>query len=72
VARRLPADTPNYFLINIQPEQRDSVLAALRGLGAGDASIEPMATGRLIAINGKPPLRVDRRRRGNGATRPAR
>ncbi len=57
---RLPADTPNYFLINIQPEQRDSVLAALRGLGANDASIEPMATGRLIAINGKPPLRVDR------------
>lgn len=57
---RLPADTPNYFLINIQPEQRDSVLAALQGLGAHDASIEPMATGRLIAINGKPPLRVDR------------
>jgi putative ABC transport system permease protein len=57
---RLPADTPNYFLINIQPEQRDSVLATLRGLGADDASIEPMATGRLIAINGKPPLRVDR------------
>lgn len=57
---RLPADTPNYFLINIQPEQRDSVLAALRGLGADDASIEPMATGRLIAINSKPPLRVDR------------
>lgn len=57
---RLPADAPNYFLINIQPEQRDSVLAALQGLGADDASIEPMATGRLIAINGKPPLRVDR------------
>ncbi|MDN8645650.1 FtsX-like permease family protein [Stenotrophomonas indicatrix] len=57
---RLPADTPNYFLINIQPEQRDSVLATLQGLGAHDASIEPMATGRLIAINGKPPLRVDR------------
>ncbi|MGE8283582.1 MAG: ABC transporter permease [Stenotrophomonas lactitubi] len=57
---RLPADTPNYFLINIQPEQRVSVLAALQGLGADDASIEPMATGRLIAINGKPPLRVDR------------
>lgn len=57
---RLPADTPNYFLINIQPEQRYSVLAALQGLGADDASIEPMATGRLIAINGKPPLRVDR------------
>jgi len=57
---RLPEKTPNYFLINIQPEQRDSVLAALQGLGAADASVEPMATGRLIAINGKPPLRVDR------------
>ncbi|AWH32036.1 FtsX-like permease family protein [Stenotrophomonas sp. SAU14A_NAIMI4_8] len=65
---RLPADTPNYFLINIQPEQRDSVLATLRGLGADDASIEPMATGRLIAINGKPPLRVDQAAaEGNGA-----
>ncbi|WMJ67871.1 FtsX-like permease family protein [Stenotrophomonas sp. 24(2023)] len=63
---RLPADTPNYFLINIQPEQRDSVQSALRGLGAADASIEPMATGRLLAINGKPPLRVDQGVTGNG------
>jgi putative ABC transport system permease protein len=47
------------------------VLAALRGLGADDASIEPMATGRLIAINGKPPLRVDRGRQ-DGRARPAR
>lgn len=62
---RLPEDTPNYFLINIQPEQRDSVLAALKGLGADDASIEPMATGRLIAINGKPPLRVAQTVTGN-------
>ncbi|MEG0186269.1 MAG: FtsX-like permease family protein, partial [Stenotrophomonas sp.] len=66
---RLPADTPNYFLINIQPEQRDSVLATLRGLGADDASIEPMATGRLIAINGKPPLRVDRTPGGDNDAR---
>ena len=63
---RLPENTPNYFLINIQPEQRDGVLAALQGLGAADASVEPMATGRLIAINGKPPLRVDRTPEQNG------
>ncbi|KAF1013942.1 MAG: hypothetical protein GAK31_02965 [Stenotrophomonas maltophilia] len=63
---RLPADTPNYFLINIQPEQRDSVQAALGALGAHDASIEPMATGRLLAINGKPPLRVDQAPPGDG------
>ncbi len=65
---RLPENTPNYFLINIQPEQRDSVLAALQGLGAADANVEPMATGRLIAINGKPPLRVDRAPGQNGQT----
>ncbi|HIE5355075.1 TPA: ABC transporter permease [Stenotrophomonas maltophilia] len=63
---RLPENTPNYFLINIQPEQRDGVLAALRALGAADASIEPMATGRLIAINGKPPVRVDQAQDGQG------
>lgn len=30
---RLPADTLNYFLMNIQPEQTQPVLQTLRGLG---------------------------------------
>ncbi len=54
---RLPADTPNYFLMNIQPDQRDTVLAALTAQGADDASVEPFATGRLLSVNGKPPQR---------------
>lgn len=52
---RLPADTPNYFLMNIQPDQREAVLDALRAEGAVDASVEPFATGRLLALNGRPP-----------------
>lgn len=54
---RLPADTPNYFLMNIQPDQRDAVLDALRAQGAVDASVEPFATGRLLAFNGQAPRR---------------
>jgi len=56
---RLPADTPNYFLMNIQPDQRQLVLDALRAQGAMDPGIEPFATGRLVALNGEPPRRRD-------------
>ena len=54
---RLPADTPNYFLMNIQPDQRQTVLDALTAQGAVDASVEPFATGRLLALNGDAPRR---------------
>ncbi|MBD8695636.1 FtsX-like permease family protein [Stenotrophomonas sp. CFBP 13718] len=54
---RLPADTPNYFLMNIQPDQRQRVLDALQAQGAVDASVEPFATGRLLALNGEAPRR---------------
>ncbi|WOS40149.1 ABC transporter permease [Xanthomonas rydalmerensis] len=54
---RLPADTPNYFLMNIQPDQADQVLGTLRTLGVADAAVEPFSTGKLVAINGKPPQR---------------
>lgn len=54
---RLPADTPNYFLMNIQPDQRQRVLDALHAQGAVDASVEPFATGRLLALNGEVPRR---------------
>lgn len=58
--KRLPADTPNYFLMNIQPDQTDAVRAALARLGVADADLEPFSTGRLLAIDGKPPARTDR------------
>lgn len=61
---RLPADTPNYFLMNIQPDQRQAVLDALQAQGAADATVEPFATGRLLAVNGQPPRRREDAARG--------
>jgi putative ABC transport system permease protein len=55
----LPADTPNYFLINLQPEQRDAVLARLTTDGASNVSAMPMAVGKLVAINGVAPRAQD-------------
>lgn len=49
----LPADAPNRFVINIQPEQ----LAPLQDFfrrNAIDAVLHPMIRGRLVAINGRP------------------
>ncbi|RXZ43374.1 ABC transporter permease [Crenobacter cavernae] len=49
----VPVDAPNKFVINIQPEQRETVagLFALDGRKAPELS--PMVRARLIAINGK-------------------
>jgi putative ABC transport system permease protein len=57
--KRLPADTPNYFLMNIQPDQTDAARGAGTA-GVADADLEPFSTGRLLAIDGKPPARTDR------------
>ncbi|WP_093536047.1 FtsX-like permease family protein [Stenotrophomonas rhizophila] len=62
---RLPSDTPNYFLMNIQPEQRQAVLAALDGLGVDSPGIEPFSTGRLLAVNDRPPQRQEREDNNN-------
>lgn len=51
----LPENTPNYFLLNVQPAQREDVLAALSEIGVREAELAPFATARLVAINGEPP-----------------
>jgi putative ABC transport system permease protein len=52
--RSLPADTPNQFLVNIQPDQVARVRAfhAQEGLAAPD--VQPMVRGRLVSLNGRP------------------
>jgi putative ABC transport system permease protein len=70
----LPPDTPNYFLINIQPEQLDGVTAALKKAGAENVNTLPLAVSKLVAINGNAPRAedyADRRAAGwiNGETR---
>ena len=51
----LPTDTPNYFLLNLQAEQRDVVVQKLESAGARGLNILPLAVGKLIAINGRVP-----------------
>jgi putative ABC transport system permease protein len=46
-----PADAPNQFVINIQPEQKAPVETMLRAGGVKDAQLYPMIRGRLIQIN---------------------
>ena len=55
----LPADTPNYFLINLQDDQREPMQEQLSALGASNINVLPIAVGKLVAINGKVPKAED-------------
>jgi putative ABC transport system permease protein len=46
-----PADAPNQFVINIQPDQKTEITARLQKFT--QPALFPMIRGRLIAINGK-------------------
>jgi putative ABC transport system permease protein len=50
----LPADVPNYFFLNIPPDQRDDFQHELTDQGARLERMLPMIRGRLTAINDKP------------------
>lgn len=47
-----PADAPNRFVINIQPDQASGVAQRLVAAGV-DAPLHPMIRGRLIEVNGR-------------------
>jgi putative ABC transport system permease protein len=49
-----PANAPNRFVINIQPDQGAAVLERLRAARVEGAALEPMIRGRLVAIDGRP------------------
>ena len=49
-----PADAPNRFVINLQPEQADAFKQRLAEAGVARYDWYPMIRGRLVAINGKP------------------
>lgn len=54
----LPADAPNRFLINIQPDEVMGVQAYLDDRGLSSRRLLPMVRGRLVAINDRP-VRAD-------------
>ena len=49
----LPADTPNFFLVNIQPAEVEGVRAYLGEQGVTVGDLYPMVRGRLSAIDGR-------------------
>lgn len=50
----LPADAPNRFIINIQPDQTASIQQFFARNGLGKVQIFPMVRGRLLEINHQP------------------
>ena len=49
----LPADTPNHFLINIQPHEQALLQKAFAKQGWQEPTMGPVVVARLMAINGK-------------------
>ncbi|MEO7052892.1 MAG: FtsX-like permease family protein [Rhodanobacter sp.] len=52
--QELPADTPNWFALNLQDDQRAGFAQALQQIGADRLNMLPLAVGKLTAINGQP------------------
>jgi putative ABC transport system permease protein len=52
--KELPSDTPNWFVLNLQDDQRDGFNKALAHIGANQLNMMPLAVGKLTAINGHP------------------
>lgn len=53
--RRVPADAPNRFLIDVQAGQRAEVEEILAANRARDVELKPVVRARLTAVNGAPP-----------------
>jgi len=52
--QNIPAQAPNLFLINIQPDQQEVLADRIEASGLPRPELEPMIRGRLVAINGQP------------------
>ena len=52
--RSLPEDLPNFFFVNIPPDERTPFIEFLQARGAQTSRVLPMIRGRLTAINGRP------------------
>lgn len=50
----LPSDTPNWFVLNLQDNQRAGFARTLDTLGAQGLNMLPLAVGKLVSIHGKP------------------
>ena len=49
----LPADAPNRYVINIQPDQRLGIQTFFTHAGLATPTVYPMVRGRLVSVNGQ-------------------
>jgi len=52
--RSLPENAPNYFVINVQPDQIEGIQSYFHRLGVANTRLYPMVRARLVEINGRP------------------
>ena len=52
--RSLPAGAPNHFLINIPPQQTQSLAQFLQAQGVAAPVLAPWVRARLVSVNGQP------------------
>ncbi len=52
--QELPANTPNWFALNLQDDQRVGFERDLAHIGGDQLNMLPLAVGKLTAINGQP------------------
>jgi len=67
----MPADAPNRFVINVQPDQVGPVQAFLDGQGIADPVLYPMIRARLVEMNGQAVVADDFGEQGGRARRMA-
>jgi putative ABC transport system permease protein len=66
---QLPKDAPNYFALNILPNDKDSFAERISGLSTHASPLYPIVPGRLTRINGEPVRNVvTKDSRGENAT----
>lgn len=66
---QLPKDAPNYFALNILPNDKDNFAGQMGRLSSHSAPLYPMIPGRLMSINGEPVSKfVTKDSRGENAT----
>src|SRR3954471_6621155 len=51
---RIPKDAPNYFFVNIPPQDRQAFKGMIEADGGAMPRMLPMIRGRMLAINGEP------------------
>lgn len=55
LARDLPAETPSFFFLDVEPEQKDAFTKLIQDLpGARNLEMAPSFRGRILAVNGRP------------------